>query len=217
MENDKYRKEINEIFNEMMKMGKAAEKAIEDSVKSLLVRDRDLAQSVISNDKIIDDLCKKIENDCLRVLLLDKPFANDFLEVSAALKMITDLERIGDYAVDIAEEVVSFPLDVPFIKKLEHIPLMANIVVSMVEDSINFYINKDVKGARMLDKRDDKVDELFLLIKNELIQKIKEKGDNSDQAIIFMIIAKYLERIGDHAVNIGEWVDYSITGSHLIS
>ena len=95
MENDKYRKEINEIFNEMTKMGKAAEKAIEDSVKSLLVRDRDLAQSVISNDKIIDDLCKKIENDCLRVLLLDKPFANDFLEVSAALKMITDLEQIG--------------------------------------------------------------------------------------------------------------------------
>jgi phosphate transport system protein len=217
MADKRYQKEINDVFDRLTKMGFAAEKAITKALEALNERNLTLAHEVIVGDKEIDELEKEIESKSLKILLLDSPFASDFLEVSGALKMITDLERIGDYAVDIAEEVASFPKDEPYIKKLEHITLMGQIVVGMVGDGVRYYIGKDVQNARLLEKRDDKVDALFLHVKEELIEKIKEKAANADQAIIFMMIAKYLERIGDHAVNIGEWVDYSITGSHSVS
>jgi phosphate transport system protein len=214
MADKRYETEIKNVFEELTNMGFAAERAVERAMKALTERDYELAQEVVDGDREIDQLCHEIEDKSLKILLLDAPFAHDFLEVSGALKMITDLERIGDYASDIAEEVLNFPKDEPYIKKLDHISLMGQIVTGMVADAVRYYIGKDVEKARELEKRDDKVDSLFLLVKKELIDSIKEREENAEQAIIFMMIAKYLERIGDHAVNIGEWVDYSITGKH---
>ena len=211
--NNKYDEELKEVENKLLKMCYQAELAIEKSIDSLKNRNKELAKHVIEDDKIIDSYDREIEQDCFRILLMERPFASDFREISSALKMITDLERIGDYAVDIAEIVLTFD-DKEYIKKIEHIPLMGVYVISMVKDSVQAYINKDVETARGLDKRDDKVDRLFDDIKTELIKLIKENDDNAEQAINFMMIAKYLERVGDHAVNIGEWVDFAITGTH---
>ena len=144
---------------------------------------------------------------------MEHPVASDFRDVSAALKMITDLERIADQASDISEISLQFG-DEEFIKEPEHIEMMAKLVIGMVKDGVTSYINRDLDAARSLEKRDDRVDELFETVKKDLIELIKTNPANADQAILFMMIAKYLERIGDHAVNIGEWVEYAATGYH---
>ena len=143
---------------------------------------------------------------------MEHPVASDFREVAAALKMITDHERIGDQASDIAEIITQFG-DEEYIKKVEHIPQMAVIVIQMVRDGVQAYINRDIELARSLDRTDDKVDALFNTVMSDLVALIKKNPDNAEQAILFMMITKYLERIGDHAVNIGEWVEYGITGN----
>lgn len=212
----RFDREIADALEKLTAMSYLAEGAIEKTMEALKNRDKGLAKAVIEGDKEIDRLDKEIEDESFRILLLDQPVAGDFLRISSALKMITDLERIGDYAVDIAEEIVAFP-DEPYIKDIIHLPLMGQYVIAMVHKAVRDFVNEDVDSARTLAKDDDKVDDLFLVIKKELIELIKKKQENADQAIIFMMIAKYLERIGDHAVNIGEWVDYSLTGTHSMS
>ena len=142
---------------------------------------------------------------------MEHPVASDFHDISATLKMITDLERIGDQAWDIAEIVTQFG-DEEYVKKLEHIPQMAVIVIQMVKDGVHAHIIRDLAPARSLDKTHDKVDNLFNTVMADLTVLIKNNPDSAEQAIMFMMITKYLERIGDHAVNIGEWVEYAITG-----
>lgn len=211
---NKYEIELKEVFQKLVLMQRHVEETIEKTIKALLNRDHNLAKDVIEEDKQIDKLERDIEQACLKILLLEHPVAKDFREVSAALKMITDLERIGDQTRDICEILLQFGNEA-YIKKLEHIPQMAEIVIGMVKDGVNSYINRDLELARGLDKRDDEVDDLFETVKQDLIVLIKKNSDNADQAILFMMIAKYLERIGDHAVNIGEWVEYAITGYHI--
>lgn len=210
---NKYESELKEVFNKLVLMLKQVEIAIENSITALVKRDRELAQEIIKVDKVIDKQEREIEQDCLKILLMEHPVASDFREISAALKMITDLERIGDQARDICEITLQFG-DEAYIKKLEHIPQMATKAIAMVKDSIHSYINRDLELAKSLDKRDDEVDILFETVKKDLIELIKVNGNNADQAILFMMIAKYIERIADHAVNIGEWVEYAITGTH---
>ena len=208
-----YERELKSIFDNLVLMCRHNEVAIEKCVKSLTERDFELAKEVFEEDKQIDKLERDIEQACLKILLMEHPVASDFREVSAALKMITDLERIGDQARDIAEITMQFG-DTGHIKKLEHIPKMAVIVIQMVKDGVQAYINRDLELARSLDNTDDKVDGLFNAVMADLIALIKKNPDNAEQAIMFMMITKYLERIGDHAVNIGEWVEYAITGNH---
>ena len=179
------------------------------------MRDTELAREVMQEDKNIDNTEREIEPDCLKILLMERPVASDFRDVSAALKMITDLERIADQAADISEISLQFGQE-EFIKEPEHIAQMAKLAIGMVKDGVQSYINRDLETARGLDKRDDRVDELFETIKQDLIELIRRDPANADQAILFMMIAKYLERIGDHAVNIGEWVEYAVTGYHKI-
>ncbi len=213
---NKYEAELNTVFNKLITMCRYVEIAIEKSINSLVHRDKVLAKEVIKEDKGVDNLEHEIEQDCLRILLMEQPVASDFRDVSAALKMITDLERIADQAADISELTFQFG-DAEFIKEPVHIITMAKLAGEMVKDSVQSYINRDVELARSLDARDERVDELFIVIKNELVELIKKDGDNADQAILFMMIAKYIERIGDHAVNIGEWVEYAITGYHKMA
>lgn len=209
----RYEKELKEVFNNLVLMCRHIETAIEKSVKALADRDFELAHEVVEDDKLIDKMEREIEQLCLRLLLLEHPVANDFHEVSAALKMITDLERIGDQARDIAEITKQFKND-EFIKELENIPQMSVLIIQMVRDGVQAYINRDLDLARSLEKTDNKVDELFRTVMSDLIVLVKKNPDNAEQAILFMMIAKYMERIGDHAVNMGEWVEYAITGNH---
>lgn len=210
----KYEKELNLVFNKLIEMCHDTELAIEKSVTALKTRDAELAKQVVSEDKTIDNEERDIEQDCLKILLMEHPVAGDFRDVSAALKMITDLERIADQAADISELSLQFG-DEKFIKEPEYIEMMAKLVMGMVKDGVTSYIKKDIKTAKGLDKRDDRVDELFETVKRDLIELIKSDPSNADQAILFMMIAKYLERIGDHAVNIGEWTEYAATGSRV--
>lgn len=213
MEKSRIDRQLEHLEDNLVKMSLLSESAIKKAMEALLKRDRELAKEVIKEDGDIDRFNRQIEDDSFRILLLDSPVAGDFLRVSASLKMITDLERIGDYAVDIAEEVVTFP-DEPYIKELADIPEMGEAAIALVHKAVRGFINRDIESARSLAKDDDKIDSLFLKVKRDLLHSIKEKEENADQAIILMMIAKYLERIGDHAVNIGEWVDYGETGTH---
>lgn len=208
-----YEKELNGVFDNLVLMCRHIEIAIEKCVKALTDRDFVLANEVCEEEKLIDKLERDIEQSCLKILVMEHPVASDFREVSAALKMITDLERIGDQTRDIAEITTQIG-NKEYIKKMVHIPQMAVIVIQMVKDGVQAYINRDIDLARSLDKTDDKVDELFNVVMSDLIALIKKNPDNAEQVIMFMMITKYLERIGDHAVNIGEWVEYAITGNH---
>ncbi len=209
----RYERELKSVFDSLVLMCRHIESAIEKCIESLVSRDATLACDVIEEDELIDRLERDIEQSCLKILLMEHPVAGDFREVTAALKMITDLERIGDQARDIAEITMQFG-DKEYIKKLEHIPQMAEIATQMVKDGVTAYINRDLELAGSLDRTDDRVDELFNIIMADLIALIKKNPDNAEQAVMFMMITKYLERIGDHAVNIGEWVEYAITGTH---
>jgi len=209
----RYEKELQDVFDSLVLMCRHIEAAIETCVKALVYRDFDLARDVCEKDDVIDKMEREIEQSILKLMVLEHPVAGDFRSLSAVLKMITDLERIGDQARGIAELIPQFGNE-EYIKKLEHIPLMGQIVVQMVKDGVQAYINKDLELARSLDLTDDKVDELFTTVMSDLTALIKKNPDNAEQALLLMMITKYLERIGDHAVNIGDWVEYAITGSH---
>ncbi|CDD23597.1 phosphate uptake regulator PhoU [Firmicutes bacterium CAG:345] len=209
----KYFVELEEINQKLLLMQKKVISAIQESINALLNKDSLLIEDTFRKEKEIDSLERDIEQECLKILLMEHPVAGDFREVSAALKMITDLERIGDNARDICEIALQFN-GKTYIKRLEHIPEMAKNAIAMVKDSVQSYIDQDLELARGLDKRDDRVDDLFEIVKKDLILLIKLDSSSADDAIMILMIAKYLERIADHAVNIGEWVDYCITGSH---
>lgn len=210
---NKFDDELENLNLELIKMGGLIETSIELSAKVLIDRDLELIKKVNDLEIEIDDMEKIIERHCLKLLLQQQPVASDLRVISTALKMITDMERIGDNACDIAE-ISEFLIDQVYIKDLVHIPQMADAAISMVKRSIDAFVNKDKKLAMEVCSDDDIVDELFVVIKNELIEKIREKAENGEQAIDLIMIAKYLERIGDHAENIAEWVIFSITGEH---
>jgi len=209
----RYEKELKNITDNLVLMCRHIEVAIEKSFRALTGRDHQLALEVIEEDLIINRMERDIEQACLRIMMMESPVASDFREVSAILKMITDLERIGDQARDIAEITIQFG-DEAYINKPENMKQMSVIVTDMVKDGVLAYINRDLELARSLEKTDDKVDSLFNAVMNDLIALIKKNPENAEQAVMFMMINKYLERIGDHAVNIGEWVEYAITGDH---
>jgi len=209
---DQFFKQMEKLNNSLLEMGRLIETSIDMSITALTTQNKELAKKTIAFDHEINQKEKDIEAICLQLLLQQQPVARDFRFVSSALKMITDMERIGDQSADIAE--ISTYLDKPFIKKLEHIPQMAEATSKMVTDSINAYINSDLELAKSVIKQDDFVDELFSTIKNDLIVMINQNPNNGEQAIDLIMIAKYFERIGDHATNIAEWVVYSITGKH---
>lgn len=205
--------QLKELNIEMIKMAGQVETAIAGAAEALIKNDIFLAKQVMGGDETVDDMEKKIEHLCLKLLLQQQPVATDLRRVSTALKMTTDLERIGDQAVDIAELTLK-------IGRTDnvHIPQMAKAVIRMVTDSINAYVNSDEKLANDVMAEDDRVDELFGKIRDELIEMAadsREKGKQvGEQAIDLLMVAKYLERIGDHAVNIAEWVIFSVTGVH---
>lgn len=208
---EKYMNQLKQLNRLLTQMGQMVEYAIELAIGALMGQDVEKAKKAIAFDEDIDEKEKEIEHLCLKLLLCQQPVAKDLRFISAALKMITDLERIGDQAADISE-IAMFLADEPYIKNLEHIKKMASETTDMVIHSINAFVENDVEGARKVIKQDDVVDELFMIVKSELISLINENVENGEQATDLLMVAKYFERIGDHATNVAEWVIFSVTG-----
>lgn len=210
---NRFDRELVRLNNELIEMGSMIEKSIETAVKAMVNQDVELANRVIESDDEIDQQERQIEDLCLKLLLQQQPVAKDLRLISSALKMVTDMERIGDHATDISEITIALA-DKSYIKKLEHIQQMAKETMIMLVKSIEAFVNKDIEEADYVIKRDDVVDDLFSKVKTELVQMIHENVDVGEQATDLLMVAKYLERIGDHATNISEWVIFSITGTH---
>ena len=194
-------------------MGSQIEKALEVSISAFIKQDREQAQMSINSDSDIDHQERDIEALCLRLLLQQQPVAKDLRLISSALKMITDMERIGDHASDIAE-MTMLMADKPYICKLDHIEAMAKQTTVMLHDSIDAFVSKDIELAGEVIASDDIVDAFFVKVKSDLIQLIADNPQNGEQAADLLMVAKYFERIGDHATNIAEWVIFSLTGRH---
>lgn len=209
----RFEKQLEQLNNEMIHMGCLIEKAIESAITALVNQDVELAKKIMANDEEINEQENVIEGLCMKLLLCQQPVATDLRNVSAAMKMVTDMERIGDQAADIAEISMMFAGQT-YIKKLTHIQEMAAETTDMVVKSMEAFVSRDLNRAQAVIDRDDKVDELFCKVKNELISMIAEDRSCGEQATDLLMVAKYFERIGDHATNIAEWVIYSITGEH---
>ena len=205
--------ELDNLNSDMIAMGALCENAISEAMKSLFTADKTAAQRTIQEDREIDQKEKDIEALCLRLLLQQQPVARDLRVISSALKMITDMERIGDQAADIAELIRHMHLT-PVSRQNKHLSKMADATKKMVTESIDAFVKKDAALATKVLADDDLVDSLFLKLRHDIIEMIAADPGCGEEAVDVLMIAKYLERIGDHATNIAEWVLFSITGTH---
>lgn len=208
----KFDEQLSELNRDLIRMGSICEEVIALAAKALANEDPALAQKVRPLSDELDQMERTVEGLCLKLLLQQQPVAGDLRHISAALKMITDMERIGDQAEDVAEIVTamqpkgnhSFPL----------IDEMARATISMVTGSVEAFVRQDISQAEQVVKDDDIVDEYFLRVKSSLITMIARNPEEGQEALDLLMIAKYFERIGDHAVNVAEWVIFAMTGTH---
>lgn len=207
---NRFDNQLAEMNNELISMGALCENAIASAVKALLEGDIKLAAAAIRIDQEIDRKEREIESMCLK-LLQQQPVASDLRLISSVLKMITDIERIGDQASDIAE-IVTYLSGV--CGHNAHIDRMAQATIKMVTESLDAFVRRDLTLAWSVIEYDDVVDRLFDECKSDLIAEIAQNPEDGERVLDVLMIAKYLERIGDHATNIAEWVEFSITGSH---
>ena len=205
----RFDEQLEELNQQMQAMGIMVEDSIQKAIEALLKQDIALAQTVMEGDAQVDQKQKEIESICFTLLMQQQPVASDLRIISAALKMVTDMERIGDHAADISEMTVHLASE-PYIKNLDHIRQMASETMWMLIQSIEAYVEKDMKKATGVIVHDDIVDELFAETKRELIELIHKDKNNGEQATDLLMVAKYFERIGDHATNLAEWVIFSI-------
>jgi phosphate transport system protein len=208
---EQFHTELKSLEQEILRMGTLVEEQIARAVDSLTTRDLKVAQQVIAEDDRVDDLEMEIERRCLTLLALQQPMAGDLRVVSTALKIITDLERMADHAADIANVTRRLGHE-PLIKPLVDIPRMATVAAHMVRSALNAYIARDVEMARDMIRMDDEVDRLYGQIFRELLDIMRQDPDSVFQATYLLFVANYLERIADHATNLGEWVQYMVTG-----
>lgn len=204
--------ELNTLNRELTEMSEMVQNAIEGSFEALSRHDTRLAGRIIREDRNVDEMERQIERRCLSLMLRQQPVARDLRHISMALKVITDLERMGDQAADIAELTLHIT-DETLCGRVKHFPAMAESVKLMVRDAIHAFVERDSEAARGFEKRDDVVDLFFIKVKKEVAELLKTDGSQSDQAVELLMLAKYLERIGDHAVNVCEWTEFSDTGT----
>lgn len=213
---NRFDRQLLQLNNELIQMGSLIEQAIEMAISALVKQDVEKARQAIEFDSEVDHQERDIESLCMKLLLQQQPVAKDLRLISAALKMITDMERIGDHASDISEMTILMS-DSAYERSeinMDIVTEMAKETTNMVIKSVDAFVNKDLELARWVIGRDDVVDDYFAQFKTHLIQKINENVKNGEQATDMLMVAKYFERIGDHATNIAEWVIYSITGEH---
>ena len=204
--------QLNTLHRMLIEMGSACETAIDLAVKALLEGNTEIAHEAAAHDREINQMERDIEAICLKMLLQQQPVARDLRQISAAMKIITDMERIGDQAEDIAE-IVTF-LNGRTMEGVELIGEMARATIEMVMSSVDAFVKKDVELAEKVIAQDDVVDDYFSKVKYGIISMITENSTDGEFALDLLMIAKYFERIGDHATNIAEWVIYSVTGKH---
>ena len=209
---NRFDEQLFELNREIIEMGAMCEEAIASAAKALSSGDMSLAAKVNDNGSAIDQKERDIESRCMKLLLHQQPVARDLRLISAALKMITDMERIGDQAEDIAEIVTS--LNGHTMVGMELIEEMARETIEMVTASVDAFVKKDIALAQKVIDQDDVVDDYFSKVKNGIISLIIENPTDGEFALDLLMISKYFERIGDHATNIAEWVIYSVTGTH---
>ena len=209
---ERFQQQLQQLNEDLIDMGALCKEAVADAMTALLNSDKQARQKAFLTEYEIDNKEREIESLCMKLLLQQQPVAKDLRNISAALKMISDMERIGDQASDIAD-ITKF-LENSELTQHVHIQQMAESAMSMLTDSIDAFVKKDLLLARKVMKEDSVVDDLFNQIKTEIIQEIAQKPEEGEGCIDMMMIAKYFERIGDHVVNIAEWVEYSVTGEH---
>lgn len=205
----KFDEQLHLLNQEMMQMGSMIEDSIQKAINALIDQNVELAKKIMDNDTQIDHEQKKIENLCFNLLMQQQPVAKDLRVISAAMKMVTDMERIGDHAADISEMTILMS-KTKYIPNLEHINRMASETVQMLIRSIEAYVEKDMKKAVDVIASDDVVDDLFDKNKAELIEQIQRDPQSAESAADMLMVAKYFERIGDHATNIAEWVIFAL-------
>lgn len=209
---NKFNEQLLELNKEMIEMGNKIIDSIKMAIAALESSDTEKAKRIMEGDAEIDRLQKKIENICFNLLIQQQPVATDLRNVTAAMKMVTDMERIGDHAADISEITILMGQE-SRVDQFEHIAKMANETMIMLNHSIEAYVEKDAAKARRVIEHDDIVDALFDAAKKDVIQLILDDSGEGEEATDLLMIAKYFERIGDHATNIAEWVIFSLTTS----
>ena len=210
---NRFDEQLDQLNSHLLEMGALIERSIQNATQALIEQNITAAREAIAADRDIDQKEREIESLCIKLLLQQQPVARDLRLISAAHKMITDMERIGDQAADISD-IVIYIADQPYIKELVHLPQMGQKVIQMVSRSLDAYVNKDLVLAQSVMAMDDEIDDLFTVVKAELIRQIHHDPETGEQALDLLMIAKYYERIGDHAQNIAEWVEYALTGRH---
>ncbi len=203
--------ELEKLNVDLTKMAHLVEVSLENTIDAFKHQNKQLAKDIIANDRLINDMERAIESRSFNLMLRQQPIAGDLRAVTSALKIVTDLERIGDQASDIAEIILGFDGEQVY-RTVEHIPSMAKKAKLMVHESIEAFISQDLQRAKIAKKMDDEIDQLFQEVKQEVMEIIKENHERVDFSIDFLMIAKYLERIGDHASNICEWLEFNQTG-----
>ena len=209
---NKFNEQLLELNKEMIEMGNKIIDSIKMAIAALESSDTEKAKRIMESDAEIDCLQKRIENICFNLLIQQQPVATDLRNVTAAMKMVTDMERIGDHAADISEITILMGQE-SRVDQFEHIAKMANETMIMLNHSIEAYVEKDAEKARRVIEHDDIVDALFDAAKKDVIQLILDDSGEGEEATDLLMIAKYFERIGDHATNIAEWVIFSLTTS----
>ncbi|MDO5040975.1 MAG: phosphate signaling complex protein PhoU [Peptoniphilus sp.] len=208
---ERYDEELKILNEEILQMATLSEIAIDKAVSLICAYDEDVNKEVCELEERIDSMENRIQTHCLRLILEQQPVARDLRTISSALKMITDLERIGDQARDIAEICSNFQNTCNF-ESIEHIKEMAKATIEIIKNTINSFIDRNIDAARGIVDEDDIVDNYFVKVRDDLIKEIEKKHPNAPDIIDLIMIAKYLERIADHAVNISRWVIFSIEG-----
>lgn len=206
---NKFDEQLLELNKEMIEMGNKIILSIKNAIEALVARDENMAKAIMESDAEVDHLQKKIEGICFNLIIQQQPVARDLRTVTAAMKMVTDMERIGDHAADISEMTILMGQNSQ-IDKFEHISQMATETMIMLNHSIEAYVEKNVIKAKEVIEHDDIVDDLFVEAKKDVIELILNSPSEGEGATDILMIAKYFERIGDHATNIAEWVIYSL-------
>jgi len=205
---------LEELHNDLIRMGSIVEKQIHDCIDALVIQNVEKAEDIMENDDIVDDLEREIEDKAIRLIAMQQPLAIDLRNIFTTTKIVTDLERMADYAVDVAKITIRLK-DEKYIKQLIDIPRMAEIVILMIKDSLDAYVAGDVEKAYEVCKRDDQVDDIYKEVFAELLQLMSKNLDTVKQATQFLFICKWLERIADHTTNICEWTIYLVTGEKV--
>jgi phosphate transport system protein len=209
-----FKRELDVLHKDLIKMGAMLEESIDEMIEALETQDLELTKSVIAREDEIDKMELKVEKDCIYLIARQQPIASDLRDVASILKIITDLERIADHCEDICIYIIKLSQQT-YVKPIEHLPAMAKEVKAMVKTTIDSCLTKNIEKANIVIEQDDVIDDYFNMIVDELIGIMESDPSTIRQCKEFMFIAKYLERMGDHATNIAEWISFTVTGKHI--